>query len=87
MLRRMRRRQEDLAIIIFSAYAETSQLLQAIDLGVEGYILKPFDPHRFEAVVVGGVNRLLARREERRYRKRLEERLRELEEECGRLRT
>ncbi len=84
MLRRMRRRREDLSILIFSAYAETSQLVQAIDLGVEGYLLKPFDPARFEKVLVGTVDRLLARRERMRYQQRLEERLRELEEECGR---
>lgn len=86
MLRRMRRRQEDLAIIIFSAYAETSQLLQAIELGVDGYLLKPFEPSRFDEVVTGGVDRLLSRRERRRYLEKLEERLRELEEECGKRR-
>jgi len=87
MLRRMRRRQEDLAIIIFSAYAETSQMLQAIDLSVEGYLLKPFDPVRFEEVIVSGVNRLLRHREKRRYLEGLEERIRQLEEECGALRA
>jgi CheY-like chemotaxis protein len=87
MLRRMRKRQEDLAIVIFSAYAETSQMLQAIDLAVDGYLLKPFDPERFEEVVFSGVSRLLRRRDQRRYRGELEERLHRLEAECERLRS
>ena len=87
MLRRMRKRQEDLAIIIFSAYAETSQLLQAIELSVEGYLLKPFDPERFEEVILSGVNRLLRRRDVRKYQEGLEERIRQLETECSALRA
>ena len=34
----------DLPIIILSAYSETDKLLQAIDLGVIKYFIKPFDP-------------------------------------------
>jgi YesN/AraC family two-component response regulator len=87
MLRRMRRRQEDLAILIFSAYTETSLMLQAIELRVDGYLLKPFDPERFETTIMEAVRRLMERREERSYREKLEERVRELEAECLRLRN
>jgi CheY-like chemotaxis protein len=83
MLRRMKKRQEDLAIVIFSAYTESTLMLQAIELQVDGYLVKPFDPVKFESTIVASVERLLSRREERLYRKTLEERLRQLEEECG----
>jgi len=86
MVQRMRKRQEDLAVVIFSAYAETHQLLQAIDLAVDGYILKPFDPARFEEVIISAVSRLLKRRDLLRYQKELEEHIRVLEEECSELR-
>jgi len=85
MLRRMLRRQEELSIVIFSAYAETNLLLKAIDLGVDGYLLKPFDPDRFEEVIVSSVKRLLKRRDLLRYQKTLEERVAQLETECHRL--
>jgi len=85
MLRRMRRRREELSIVIFSAYAETHQLFQAIDLAVDGYLLKPFDPERFEKVMMCVVRRLLKRRDRQHYLEALENRIEELEEECRRL--
>jgi CheY-like chemotaxis protein len=82
MLRRMKRRREDLAVIIFSAYTEPPLMLQAIELHVDAYLVKPFDPEKFEKTLVECVEKLLARREERLYRQNLEERIRQLEEKC-----
>ena len=85
MLRRMKKRQDDLAVIIFSAYSETPLMLQAIELRVDGYLLKPFDPNKFEKTILSSVQRLFSDREKRTYCRKLEERLRQLEQECREL--
>jgi DNA-binding response OmpR family regulator len=37
---------ENISIIILSAYSEKEKLLQAIDLGITKYFIKPFDPDK-----------------------------------------
>jgi len=51
MLRRLRRRQPELPAVVISAFSERERLLEAIDTGVEKYLLKPFDPEELLGVV------------------------------------
>ena len=44
LLKKLREKDENLPIILLSAYSDTSKLLQAIDNGVSKYFIKPLDP-------------------------------------------
>ncbi len=44
MAKEMKKINPDIAIIILSAFSETDKLLNAIDVGVVKYFIKPFDP-------------------------------------------
>ena len=44
MSKRIRALNSDVPIIILSAFSETDKLLDAIDIGVVKYFIKPFDP-------------------------------------------
>lgn len=44
MSREIRTLNEDVPIIILSAFSETDKLLNAIDIGAVKYLIKPFDP-------------------------------------------
>lgn len=44
MTKRIRQEDEDLPIIILSAYSDKDKLLKAIDLGINKYFIKPFNP-------------------------------------------
>ena len=44
MAKKIRERDSNIPIIILSAYSETDKFLDAIDVGVIKYFIKPFDP-------------------------------------------
>ncbi len=44
MAREIRRAREDIPIILLSAYSDREKLLQAIDIRINKYIIKPIDP-------------------------------------------
>ncbi len=44
MTKKLKLLNPDLPIIVLSAYSDTQRLLEAIDLGVIKYFIKPFDP-------------------------------------------
>ncbi len=44
MVRKMREIQPDIPIILLSAYSDKEKLLQAIEIGISKYMIKPLDP-------------------------------------------
>lgn len=46
MSKKIKELDENIPIIILSAYSEKEKLLQAIDLGISKYFIKPFDPDK-----------------------------------------
>ncbi len=44
MSRKIKKLDENIPIIILSAYSEKEKLLQAIDIGISKYFIKPFNP-------------------------------------------
>lgn len=44
MTSHIRKEDEDIAIIVLSAYSDKEKLLNAIDLNINKYFIKPFDP-------------------------------------------
>ncbi len=48
----------DLPIIVLSAYSEKEYLLEAIDIGISKYLIKPFDPDELLEVICALVRKL-----------------------------
>lgn len=46
MIRLVKERSEDVRVVVVSAYDVKDYLLEAIDLGVNGYLIKPIDPEK-----------------------------------------
>ncbi len=46
MIKKIRKLKEDTKFIMLSAHSDTSSLLEAIEIGVQGYILKPFQTQK-----------------------------------------
>lgn len=66
MARELKQTHPDVPIIVTTAYSDTQYLLEAIEVGIDGYVLKPVD---FERVVIL-VRRHLAAVEAERARRR-----------------
>jgi DNA-binding response OmpR family regulator len=47
----MRKVREDMPIILLSAYSDREKLLQAIDIGINKYMIKPVDPEELLKLV------------------------------------
>lgn len=43
MIKLIREYNKDIPVIIFSAYSNTEYLMQAIDIGISGYMIKPYN--------------------------------------------
>lgn len=79
MAREIRTRDPDIKIIVTSAHSDTSYLLTTIDMGIDGYVIKPVDTARLSAAIAKCAEVIEYRREKRRYeeeRERLVEELR-----------
>ena len=51
MIENIRKTDIDIPIVIFSAYDDKECLLEGIKLGIDGYVLKPFDYDEVEAII------------------------------------
>ncbi|MCX6074528.1 MAG: response regulator [Campylobacterales bacterium] len=60
-------------IIIVSAYSEAKYFIEAIKLGVDGYILKPFDYEQMNITLYKCVSKLVLIHENKIYKEHLEE--------------
>ncbi len=84
LVRKIKEKDPFQKIIVLSAYGDMKNLLEAINVGVDGYILKPLDIHAFFSTLqrVGRYIRL--EKENKEYKEYLEKQLelykRELEE-------
>jgi DNA-binding response OmpR family regulator len=58
LLKNLRKKSENLTVIILSAYSDTPKLLQAIDYGVSKYFIKPLDPDELLDYIVTLVPKL-----------------------------
>nr|WP_321267431.1 response regulator transcription factor [uncultured Sulfurimonas sp.] len=60
MIKRIRERDEETDIIIMSAHSEQEKLLQAIELGLVTYLIKPIDSQKLKDVLLNLVTKLRA---------------------------
>ncbi len=72
LCRQARLQWPELSVIILSVVDEREQLLETLNLGVDGYLLKPLDVTRLDQVLMRAAERFRARKElersEARYR-------------------
>jgi len=68
-------------ILVLSAHTETKHLLQGIKLGVEGYLLKPIEIDQFQIQLFKTINNIKIHKENKEYKKSLEEKVKEQLEE------
>ncbi len=58
MIEKIRERDKDIAILIFSAYTESNYFVSSIKLGVDGYLLKPFDLEQFTGALANVIGKI-----------------------------
>ncbi len=51
VLRRIRKVDDDIAVIVFTGYPSLESAVEAMELDAVGYLQKPFDPERFREVL------------------------------------
>jgi len=77
MIKEIKKLKEDIPVLVFSAYSDTKFLHDAITLGVDGYLFKPFDAQQFEQVLLKTVKHIKMHKENREYKLRLEKQVKE----------
>jgi len=66
---------KDVPIFIFSAHNETNLFIEAIQIGIEGYLLKPLDMKQFLQALKKSIEKLQLQKENNSYKLSLEAKL------------
>jgi DNA-binding response OmpR family regulator len=59
LISKIRESNEDIYIVIFSTYNDTEYFIESINLGIDGYILKPFNIKQFFEMGIKMMNHLI----------------------------
>jgi diguanylate cyclase (GGDEF)-like protein len=81
MLEAIKKEDEEVHSIILSAHEETSHFLQAINMGINGYIVKPLDLDQFFSIVEKTVTQMNLLQLAKDYKKNLEEQVEQRNQE------
>jgi len=73
MIKKIREIQEDIPVVITTAHSESSFLLEAIEEGVEQFLIKPISSERMYKVIIKIAKQLEVLRESKAYKESLEE--------------
>jgi len=71
MAQELKNSDPDIPILIFSAYNDSNYFLEAIKIGVEGYLLKPIDIEQFQQSLAKTVHDIKIKREHKAYQENL----------------
>lgn len=71
LIQEVKRVDQDQEVIVISAFSEQDKLMRAINLGVNGYILKPVDFNVLNTALYNSVSKLHAIKENSNYQKNL----------------
>lgn len=71
----VRKENKDIPVFILSAHSDTSFFLDSIDLGVDGYLIKPINSTQFIDQIRKKVHKLYLQRELEEYHEKLEEKV------------
>ena len=75
MAKEIKKINMNVPILISSAYNDTNYFLEAITIGVEGYLLKPLDLEQFKQGLYKAINAIRIQREHKLYQDKLKNRL------------
>lgn len=73
MSREIHKIKSDQTIVIVSAYSDSSYLFEAIELGIDNYMVKPIDFDKMVEVLYKASNKLHLKKENEQYKNHLEE--------------
>ncbi len=71
LISHLRERDDDIAILILSAYNEPTYFIQAIKLGIDGYLLKPLHIDQFVDTVCRTLQQIIIKKENVAYKQSL----------------
>ena len=72
MVSKIRQKNDDIPVLIVSAYNEAEYFIETIKLGVEGYLLKPIELDQLIKVLSRTVEKIKMKKELQEYQKNLE---------------
>jgi len=73
MLKKIKEIHEDQAVLITSAHSESEYMIGAIKIGIDGYVIKPFDFEQLNKELYKIVEKLHKFAQNKRYKENLEE--------------
>jgi len=77
MVEEIRKVDEDIPVLIFSAHNDTEFFMNSIYLGVDGYLFKPLDLEQFEKAIFKSIRNVKLQKENFEYKNMLEQKVRE----------
>jgi len=75
MIDAIKKINNEIPILIISAYNESNYFLETIKLGVEGYLLKPIDLEQFLQMISKTIEKIELRRQNQKYKEELEQKV------------
>jgi len=75
MVQAIKKLQPEIPVLIFSAYSDLSHFMQAIKLGVDGYLIKPIDIDQFQQSLYKCIHNIQIQKENQEYQRQLEEKV------------
>ena len=75
MIQEIKKLNPDIPVLIFSAYSDSSHFMQAIKLGVDGYLIKPIDIEQFQQSLYKCIHNIQIQKENQEYQKKLEDKV------------
>ena len=72
MIEKLKELDSDISITVLSAYSEAEYFIRGIELGVDGYLLKPFDMEQFLAILTNVIRSIQLRQEIRKLNERMD---------------
>lgn len=77
MSKKIKSINQDLPILLLSAYNDTEYFMDSIKLGIEGYLQKPIDLEQFETILYKTVKNIQVKKEHEEYKFSLEMKVKE----------
>jgi len=77
MIEKIRQTDQEIPILITSAYSDSEYFVETIKLGVEGYLLKPIDLEQFTMMLQKTVEKIYHKKQNLQYKLELEKKVKE----------
>jgi PAS domain S-box-containing protein len=80
LLEELKKINQDLSVIMMTAYASTENAIKALNIGADAFVTKPFDIEELRAVIKKSVEKQILSNEKKRLEKELKESLEKYKE-------